>query len=161
VGVLLFKNIFRLAGPAAGDLSKLFKFGREPGFSLDKLDDCAGLKVHGKSVVDTVSAAVSLLTKLDELVPILLNLGKRHAGYGVVEGHYPVVGGALLATLEQGLPKEKWTPEAKAAYAKMWDVIQAVMLSEAKAPDAKPAPTKPEAVKPEPAKNDSKRSKGD
>ena len=127
VGVLLFKNIFELAGPAAEDLAKLFPFSKEKGFSVKKLDDSPGLKKHGKNVVDTVTAAISLLTKLDELVPILKDLGKRHVGYGVAKAHYPVVGGALLATLEQGLPKEKWTAEAKAAYTKMWGVIEEVM----------------------------------
>ena len=90
VGVILFEHIFRLAGDAAPDLAKLFKFGREPDFDLTKLSENAGLRKHGEGVVKTVGVAVSMLTKLDELVPVLKGLGKRHKGYGVVDAHYPV-----------------------------------------------------------------------
>ena len=68
VGVILFEHIFRLAGDAAPDLAKLFKFGREPDFDLTKLSENAGLRKHGEGVVKTVGVAVSMLTKLDELV---------------------------------------------------------------------------------------------
>ena len=85
VGVILFEHIFRLAGDAAPDLAKLFKFGREPDFDLTKLSENAGLRKHGEGVVKTVGVAVSMLTKLDELVPVLKGLGKRHKNYGVVD----------------------------------------------------------------------------
>ena len=74
VGVILFEHIFRLAGDAAPDLAKLFKFGREPDFDLTKLSENAGLRKHGEGVVKTVGVAVSMLTKLDELVPALKGL---------------------------------------------------------------------------------------
>jgi hemoglobin-like flavoprotein len=131
VGVLLFKHIFEIAGDQAPHLAKLFKFGREPDFDLKNLDKSKTLPTHGKSVVDTVSTAISMLTNLDELVPILVDLGKRHTKYGTTKEHYPVVGAALLATLEQGLPKEHWDPETKAAFGKMWGVVATTMQSEA------------------------------
>ena len=126
VGVILFEHIFRLAGDAAPDLAKLFKFGREPDFDLTKLSENAGLRKHGEGVVKTVGVAVSMLTKLDELVPVLKGLGKRHKNYGVVDAHYPVVGGALLATLEQGLG-EGYTPEIADAFGAMWGVVADTM----------------------------------
>ena len=124
--MILFEHIFRLAGDAAPDLAKLFKFGREPDFDLTKLSENAGLRKHGEGVVKTVGVAVSMLTKLDELVPVLKGLGKRHKNYGVVDAHYPVVGGALLATLEQGLG-EGYTPEIADAFGAMWGVVADTM----------------------------------
>ena len=44
-----------------------------------------------------------MLTKLDELVPILTSLGTKHVGYGVVPEHYAIVGEALIATLGDAL----------------------------------------------------------
>jgi len=128
VGVILFEHIFRLAGDGAGDLAKQFKFGREPDFDLAKLSENAGLRKHAVGVVNTVGTAVSMLTKLDELVPILKDLGKRHVKYGVVDAHYPVVGGALLATLEQGLG-DGYTPEVASAFGAMWNVVAQTMLA--------------------------------
>ncbi len=40
------------------------------------------------------------------------------------------MGGAFLATLEQGLPKEVYTAEVKAAFTAMWGVVSATMQSE-------------------------------
>jgi hemoglobin-like flavoprotein len=37
---------------------------------------------------------------LDELVPILQQLGRDHRKFGTVAAHYPAVGASLLATLE-------------------------------------------------------------
>lgn len=53
--------------------------------------------------------------------------------YGVVEAHYAVVGGALLATLEAALsPSGKWTPEAKGAWTAVYGVIASTMKDGAK-----------------------------
>ena len=49
---------------------------------------------------------------------------------GVVPLHYDVVGGAFLATLEQGLPKGLFTAEVKGAFTKMWGVVSTTMQSD-------------------------------
>ena len=77
-----------------------------------------------------VTTAVDMLNDLPALVPVLKDLGKRHVKYGVVPLHYDVVGGALLATLEQGLPKGLYTDEVKAAFTTMWGVVATTMQSE-------------------------------
>ena len=95
VGGLLFKHIFEQA-----DVSAMFSFGRQPGFdpSPDAVAENLAVKAHGAKVVATVTAAVGLLTDLEKLVPVLKDLGAKHAKYGVLEAHYPVVGGAFLKT---------------------------------------------------------------
>ena len=50
----------------------------------------------------------------------------RHSGYGVTEAHYRVVGEALLWTLERGLGPD-FTPEVRAAWAKVYGVLAAAM----------------------------------
>jgi len=44
----------------------------------------------------------------------------------VVPNHFPIVGEALLWTLEQGLG-DKWTPEVKTEWTEAWDLLVSVM----------------------------------
>ena len=125
VGGLLFKHIFEQA-----DVSTLFSFGRKPGFdpSPEAVATNPDVQAHGAKVVGTVTVAVSMLTKLGELVPVLKDLGAKHAKYGVAAAHYPVVGGAFLKTLGVGLG-EAYTPAVAAAYTTMWGIVEATMLA--------------------------------
>jgi len=125
VGGLLFKHIFEQA-----DVSALFSFGRKPGFdpSPDAVAANPNVQAHGEKVVSTVGVAVSMLSKLGELVPVLKDLGAKHTKYGVAAAHYPVVGSAFLKTLSVGLG-ESYTPAVAEAYTKMWGVVEATMLA--------------------------------
>jgi hemoglobin-like flavoprotein len=58
---------------------------------------------QGRMLMSMLSAAVNGLTDLPALVPVVRQLGARHANYGVRDEHYSTVGSALLWTLEQGL----------------------------------------------------------
>ena len=86
-------------------------------------------KGHAGAVIGTVDAAVGLLEKndMDTLVAVLKDLGGKHVEYGIVEAHYPVVGQALLDTLEKALG-DAFTPEVKEAWAGVYGVIQEKML---------------------------------
>ena len=85
-----------------------------------------------KKLVQILAAAVSGLDDLDALVPVVKDLGRRHAGYGVTAAHYGSVGQALLWTLEHGLGAA-WTPEAKAAWTEVYGLIAGVMQDAAEA----------------------------
>lgn len=100
----------------------------------------ADMPEQGKKLMQMIGAAVGKLTDLATLVPILQNLGKRHVGYGVRDSDYPVVGAALLKTLEQGLGPA-FTPEVKAAWTEVYGVMHQVMSEAAygKPKAAKPA----------------------
>ena len=69
-------------------------------------------KGHAKAVASTLEEAVSLLRDLKTLVPILNNLGEKHAERGVLLKHYPVLGKALMITLKVGL-KGKFSNNVK------------------------------------------------
>ena len=60
------------------------------------------------------------------LVPQLMSLGARHAGYGVKDRHYKVVGEALIWTLERGLANS-FTPEVERAWVRVYLLMAATM----------------------------------
>ena len=74
----------------------------------------------------TINIAVEALDDVGPLVPTLKQMGADHAGYGVVDRDYNVVGAALLWTLEQGLG-EAFTDEVKNAWAAVYEVLADTM----------------------------------
>lgn len=85
------------------------------------------MEEQGKKLMQMIGAAVGKLHDLDTLVPILQNLGQRHAGYGVQDSHYQTVGGALLKTLEQGLG-DGFTADVKSAWTEVYTIISSTMI---------------------------------
>ena len=79
-----------------------------------------------KKLVQVLAVAVGSLDKLDTLVPIVEDLGRRHAGYGVKDEHYDSVGAALLWTLQQGLGTA-WNAEIKEAWTDVYRLLSGVM----------------------------------
>ena len=61
------------------------------------------LSEQKKKLMGMLAVVVNGLDKLDTILPAASALAKRHVGYGAAPEHYPVVGGALLWTLEKGL----------------------------------------------------------
>jgi len=76
------------------------------------------LTEQGRKLMQMLSFAVSSLRRLEQIVPAVEDLGRRHASYGVRDQHYATVAAALLWTLEQGLGAG-FTPEVKAAWVAM------------------------------------------
>jgi hemoglobin-like flavoprotein len=79
-----------------------------------------------------IGVAVTGLTRIDTIVPVLLNLGARHVGYGVKDEHYATVGAALLWTLEQGLGPA-FTPAAREAWTAAYTIVATTMQEGARA----------------------------
>jgi hemoglobin-like flavoprotein len=75
-------------------------------------DDMAWQK---KALLAMLGRVVASLNNLSDIVPQVQSLGERHIGYGAKAAHYPIVGEALLLTLEKGLCDE-WTDDLKDAY---------------------------------------------
>ena len=55
---------------------------------------------------------------------------KRHVEYGAKPAHYPVVGEALLWTLEKGLG-DSWTPQVAEAWTQAYTTLSGFMIGEA------------------------------
>lgn len=94
--------------------------------ALRPLFPATDLGEQKKKLMQTLTVAVRSLDRLDQLVPALETLGRRHAGYGVEDAHYDTVGQALLWTLEQGLGAA-FTPAVRDAWAETYALVASVM----------------------------------
>ena len=83
-----------------------------------------------KKLMGTLAVVVNGLCNLESVLPAASALAKRHVGYGAKAEHYPVVGGALLWTLEKGLG-DAWTPDVAAAWTAAYGTLSGYMISEA------------------------------
>lgn len=88
------------------------------------------MKEQGRKLMQMLAVAVNGLDRLEELVPAVQALGRRHLGYGVEDGHYETVGEALLWTLQQGLG-DAFTADTRQAWAEVYGLLAATMRSAA------------------------------
>ena len=91
------------------------------------------IREQGRKVMAMISFTVNGLGRLDELVPTVKALGRRHGAYGVRAEHYYTVGAALLWTLEQGLG-EAFTPAVREAWVAAYSVLANTMRDAAEMP---------------------------
>jgi nitric oxide dioxygenase len=82
-----------------------------------------------KKLMATLAVVVNGLSNLESILPAASALAKRHVSYGAKPAHYPVVGAALLWTLEKGLG-EAWTPEVAAAWTAAYGMLSGYMIGE-------------------------------
>jgi nitric oxide dioxygenase len=90
----------------------------------------ADMTEQRKKLMMMLAAVVGGLGNLESILPAASALAKRHVGYGAKPEHYPVVGSALLYTLEKGLG-EAWTPELAGAWTAAYGTLSGYMISEA------------------------------
>ena len=83
-----------------------------------------------KKLMATLAVVVGGLTNLEAVLPAASALAKRHVNYGAKPEHYPVVGGALLWTLEKGLG-DAWTPDVAEAWTAAYGTLSGYMIQEA------------------------------
>lgn len=124
----LVRDSFAKLGPIADDAAALFYqrlFTLDPKLRALFTHD---LKEQGRKLMSMIATAVAQLDKVEALVPVLRELGKRHVGYGVRDSDYDTVATALLWTLEKGLGAD-FTPAVKDA----WTVCYGVLAGEMKA----------------------------
>mmetsp|Transcript_40508 Transcript_40508/g.82789 ORF Transcript_40508/g.82789 Transcript_40508/m.82789 type:complete len:226 (+) Transcript_40508:13-690(+) len=108
-------------GPA---IRQLFVNRNEYGFLPE--DSEQGLKRHSIDVMVMIGHAVAGLNDLESIAKELKELAERHAKYGVELEHFPIMGNALLLTLEKELG-DKWTPEVKDAWVRAYDTCRELM----------------------------------
>ncbi len=90
----------------------------------------ADMTEQRKKLMMMLAAVVNGLGNLESILPAASALAKRHVNYGAQPAHYPVVGGALLWTLEKGLG-EAWTPDVADAWSTAYGTLSGYMISEA------------------------------
>jgi len=111
VGNLFYNKIFEMA-PAARQMFK------------------GSIAEQSRKVFSMLNYVISKLDKLEDIISEVEKLAKRHAGYGVKEEHYTVVGNALLWTLEKGLG-EYWNEELKQAWTDCYSTLATAMINAA------------------------------
>ena len=90
----------------------------------------ADMTEQRKKLMTMLAAVVNGLGNLESILPAASALAKRHVGYGAKAEHYPVVGAALLWTLEKGLG-DGWTPAVADAWTTAYGTLSGFMISEA------------------------------
>jgi hemoglobin-like flavoprotein len=90
----------------------------------------ADMTEQRRKLMATLAAVVNGLGDLTSILPTASALAKRHVGYGAKAEHYPVVGAALLWTLEKGLG-DGWTPAIADAWTTAYGTLSGYMISEA------------------------------
>ena len=124
--IKLVQDSFEQVVPIAEQAAAMFYerlFDIDPELrSLFKTD----LSDQGRKLMAMIRAAVNGLNNLDEIVPAVQALGRRHVEYGVVPADYDSVGEALLWTLEQGLGAA-FTPEVKEAWTQTYELLAGAM----------------------------------
>ena len=127
----LVRSTWALVRPIQEEAARLF-YGRlfETDPSTRPLFARSDMGRQGRMLMQTINIAVTSLDRLEEILPAIEDLGRRHAGYGVTDEHYASVGGALLWTLGQGLG-EAFTPEAEEAWAETYRTLASVMQAAA------------------------------
>ena len=127
----LVQTSFEKVKPIADTAAALF-YGRL--FDLDpKLERLfkGDLEGQGRKLMHMIGLAVKGLNHPAELLPLLHELGERHAAYGVAEHDYETVGAALLWTLKQGLG-DAFTPKVSEAWTAVYELLSNSMKAGAK-----------------------------
>jgi hemoglobin-like flavoprotein len=127
---VLVQESFAAVMPIADDAAALFYrrlFELDP--SLERMFK-GDMTEQRRKLMQMLTAAVKGLDRLEQLVPIVEDLGRRHVGYGVADSHYDTVGAALLWTLEKGLGNA-FTPEVQDAWVAVYGLLANTMKNAA------------------------------
>jgi hemoglobin-like flavoprotein len=128
--VLLVQQSFAKVAPISEQAATIFYdrlFEVAPSVRAMFPDD---MTEQRKKLMATLAVVVGGLSNIEVVLPAASALAKRHVSYGARPEHYPVVGGALLFTLEKGLG-DSWTPPVAAAWTAAYGTLSTSMISEA------------------------------
>jgi hemoglobin-like flavoprotein len=113
---------------------RLFEFDPR----LRALFEGVDLDIQRRKLVQALAMVVGSLDRIDTLIPIIEDLGRRHATYGVADAHYESVGVILISTLQQCLG-DAWTEKVKAAWVEAYTLVSSVMRAGAAKASAREA----------------------
>ncbi len=90
----------------------------------------ADMEQQGVKMMSMLGAIVAQIHDHTALLPMVVDLARRHVGYGAVPEHYDLIGEALIHTLEQRLGAG-FTPAVREAWVKAYTALAAVMIEAA------------------------------
>ena len=92
------------------------------------------MAAQGAKLMAALGVMVGALDRLENILPLVRQLGRRHAAYGVRPDHYATVGEALVSTLAQALGPE-FTAETRRAWTEIYGRLAWAMIAAADEPD--------------------------
>ncbi len=124
----LLEESFDLVVIRGDDLTEEFYrrvFARAP--ELEDLFANVSMSLQKLKFVSTLVVLRQSLRDIEAVMPELEALGARHAGYGALPEHYPIIQAALLEAMA-AVGGHRWTPAYTAAWAELYALVQEAML---------------------------------
>jgi nitric oxide dioxygenase len=128
----VLENTFKLVEPRADEFAASFYqtlFADCP--AAQPLFADTEMEKQRKKLIMSLVYVVGNLRYPDNLTTKLKDLGAKHVTYGTMSEHYPIVGAALLKTLESYIGSA-WTTEVKQAWTDAYEAIANIMVEGAK-----------------------------
>ncbi|HKI06605.1 MAG TPA: protein kinase [Thermoanaerobaculia bacterium] len=126
--VFIVQSSFETVNRRRDEAAELFYrllFEVDPGTRA--LFSSTDMKSQGNMLMSMLGAAVQGLDRLDELRPVVEDLGRRHAGYGVQVRHFDAVEQALLETVQR-MMGERFTLDVRLAWTRIYNQLAAIMI---------------------------------
>jgi nitric oxide dioxygenase len=86
-------------------------------------------------VMQMLAVVVRYIDRLDQIMPEVDALGRRHAGYGVAPEHFATIGSALLWAFERALP-DTFDQDTAFAWADAYRRLSSAMIAAAQHAEA-------------------------
>ena len=132
-GSILFQKLFEKCPQA----KVLFGFPIDIDPKSKELITSKRFLMHASYLIQMLDTALNMLgPDIELLTEIMLELGAKHVRYGVKPEYFPVMGEALIATLEETLDTEV-TVQFKQAWTETYKALSSDMISAMK--ERKPA----------------------
>jgi hemoglobin-like flavoprotein len=125
-GTILFTKFFERCPEA----KKVFGFDKtQRRLSNEDFYKTQRFKAHAKHFVAMLNKAVDMIgPNIEILTEILLDLGRTHcAEYGVKDGYYPIMGAALLESMEEMLGPKTFTKQTKHCWLEVYQSLTDMM----------------------------------
>ena len=128
--VMLLQQSFANVAPISGQVAIMFYDRLFELAPQVKVIFPADMTEQRQKLMATLAVVVNGLSNLQSVLPAASALAKRHIAYGAKPEHYPVVGSALLWTLEKCLG-DAWTPEVAEAWTVAYGTLSTSMIEQA------------------------------
>jgi len=132
VGELLYRHTFQIAPEVIELFPPEVRFKYRDWMADEEHDESnvfhsPALRKLFAKFVNAIGSTVAGLHDFSRLVPMLTQLGSRHLSYGLNEGHWPIMGKALILTLRDCLGGSL-TSEVESAWAMVYGFMSNIMI---------------------------------
>lgn len=110
--------------------------------SIRQLFATTTMKEQCQALLGALSFVVVGVTENRDIRSRLVRMGQNHRDYGVLAEHYPLVGRALLETLQEDFG-EDWTKELQSTWKDAFEIVSTIMITAPPRPKEKQDPTAP------------------